>query len=208
MSPFPDQSTDDQNQLLQIAGIDNRRKKMQTRVLCLMALSVFGLAACQPAQQSAANNATPAKPPVTTEPSSATATVAATNAWSRATPPGAPVAGGYVTLHNQAAKPDRLLAVESSASAQVEIHEMSMDGGMMKMRRLDDGLALPAGQDVVLGPGGIHLMFIAPHVPFEVGQPVTATLIFEHAPRVDVRFDIRAMGASEPADGPNGEHMR
>lgn len=85
---------------------------------------------------------------------------------------------------------------------------MNMDDGVMKMRRLDEGLALPPGKKVVLGPGSIHLMFIAPHAPFEVGKPVTATLIFEHAPRLDVRFEVRSMGASEPDDHGHGDHMR
>ncbi|MEC3889705.1 copper chaperone PCu(A)C [Xanthomonas campestris] len=183
---------------------------MSTRLLLLVAISALTLAACKGTQapdaaQSPATPAAtadaraPATPPATA-PTTAAASVVAENAWSRATPPGAPVAGGYVTLRNQSSTPDRLVAVESPASAQVELHDMRMDGGVMKMRRLDDGLALPPGETVVLGPGGTHLMFIGPHAPFEVGKPVMATLVFEHAPRVELRFDVRAMGAAAPDD--------
>ena len=181
---------------------------MKARVLLLFVLSALGLVACQRTQEPGASAASTEKASAAAVPASALALVVATDAWSRATPPGAPVAGGYVSLQNQSSLPDRLIAVESSASAQVEIHEMNMDDGVMKMRRLDEGLALPPGKKVVLGPGSIHLMFIAPHAPFEVGKPVTATLIFEHAPRLDVRFEVRSMGASEPDDHGHGDHMR
>ncbi|MFC7521033.1 copper chaperone PCu(A)C [Xanthomonas populi] len=150
---------------------------MKARVLFLLALSALSLAACQRAQEPGASATPTEKTSASTAPTSAMARVLATDAWSRATPPGAPVAGGYVSLQNQSTVPDRLVAIASPASAQVEIHEMNMDNGVMKMRRLDEGLALPPGEKVVLGPGSIHLMFIAPHAPFEVGKPVTATLI-------------------------------
>ncbi|PPV04832.1 hypothetical protein XBLMG947_3990 [Xanthomonas bromi] len=126
--------------------------------------------------------------------------VQASQAWSRATPPGAVVGGGYLTLRNGADVPDRLVAVESAASARVEIHEMHMEGEVMKMRRLDDGLALPARGTVQLQPSGMHLMFIEPHAPFVVGKPIEATLVFQNAQRVNVQFDVQPMGADAPGN--------
>ncbi|MBO9855122.1 copper chaperone PCu(A)C [Xanthomonas sp. A1809] len=133
--------------------------------------------------------------------------VQVSHAWSRATPPGAAVGGGYVTLRNDADLPDRLVAVESAASARVEIHEMRMEGDVMKMRRLDDGLALPAHGTVQLQPGGNHLMFIEPHSPFVVGKPIKATLVFQNAPRVSVQFDVQPMGSEEPSNAASPHSM-
>ncbi|WOB25886.1 MULTISPECIES: copper chaperone PCu(A)C [Xanthomonas] len=182
---------------------------MKLHLLMVSALSALSMVACERAPAPEANPAPAAVAPAsTTAPATATApVVVASGAWSRATPPGAPVAGGYLTLRNQSATPDRLVAVESPASAQVEIHEMTMDGGVMKMRHLEQGLVLPPGKDVVLGTGGTHLMFIAPHAPFEQGKPVVATLVFEHAPRVQVQFDVRALGASAPDAESHDQHM-
>lgn len=116
-------------------------------------------------------------------------------AWTRATPPGAPVAGGFATLRNAGAQPDRLVAVESSAAERVEIHEMREAEGLMKMRALPQGLPLPAKAIVELKPGSYHLMFIAPKRPFAEGDVVMATLRFERAGAVQVPFPVRAMGA-------------
>src|SRR6185312_11383626 len=81
-------------------------------------------------------------------------------AWSRATPKAAKVAGGYLTIENRGVQPDRLLSASSGAAAKVEIHQMSMQDGIMTMRPLDDGLAIPPDATVTLAPGGDHFMFI------------------------------------------------
>ncbi|APP75488.1 transporter [Xanthomonas vesicatoria ATCC 35937] len=180
---------------------------MKVHLLMASALSVLSMVACERTPAPEANPAPAAEAPASTAAPTPEPVVVASGAWSRATPPGAPVAGGYLTLRNQSATPDRLVAVESPASAQVEIHEMTMDAGVMKMRHLEQGLVLPPGKDVVLGNGGTHLMFIAPHAPFEQGKPVVATLVFEHAPRVEVQFDVRPMGASAPDAGSHDAHM-
>ena len=80
------------------------------------------------------------------------ATLRVEDAWSRATPPVAPVAGGFLTVVNAGDKPDVLLGAESDLSQRVELHEMRMDGGMMRMRELTDGLPVPARGKVVLAP--------------------------------------------------------
>ncbi|MCC8536601.1 copper chaperone PCu(A)C [Xanthomonas axonopodis pv. poinsettiicola] len=176
---------------------------MKLHPLMIGALSALTLAACERAPAPEANSAKAVATPASTT----AAAVVASDAWSRATPPGAPVAGGYLTLRNQSATPDRLVAVESPASAKVEIHEMRMEAGVMRMRHLEQGLVLPSGETVVLGPGGMHLMFIAPYAPFEEGKPVVATLVFERAPRLEVHLQVRAMGASAPDADPHARHM-
>jgi copper(I)-binding protein len=116
-------------------------------------------------------------------------------AWMRATPPGATVAGGFMTLVNPGAQDDRLLRVESPEAARVELHETRSEGGVMRMRALPDGLPVPARADVVLRPGGSHLMFIQPRRALEPGMQVPATLVFERAGAVPVTFQVRALGA-------------
>ena len=118
-----------------------------------------------------------------------------TEAWSRATPAVAPVAGGFMTLVNEGDPDERLLRVESDIARKVEIHEMRHEDGVMRMRQLADGLAVPAGGKVVLKPGGYHLMFIKPVRALVEGERFEATLVFQRAGRVKVMFDVRAMGA-------------
>ena len=121
--------------------------------------------------------------------------------WSRATPPTAPAAGGFLTLLNKGGAPDRLLAVQSPAAGRVEIHEMKMDGSVMRMRELDKGLVLTPGEKVELKPGGYHVMFMELKAPFQKDQKVPATLVFEKAGRIDVEFQVEALGAAPPAGG-------
>ena len=122
--------------------------------------------------------------------------------WSRATPPTAPTAGGYMTITNKGTAADRLIAVESPAAANAEIHDMKMEGSVMRMRPVEGGLALPPGQTVALKPGGYHVMFTGLKAPFVKGSAVKATLVFEKAGRIDVDFAVAAMGAMMPMDMP------
>lgn len=155
--------------------------------LPLAALLALSLAACQPTPPAAAGDGGPA------------AHMNVASPWLREVPPGAPVAGGFLTLHNGTRVDDRLLSVESAAAQRVEIHEMRDEGGVARMRRLADGLPLPAGATAELKPGGRHLMFIQPQVALKAGGRVDATLVFEHAGRVPVVFDVRALGAPATA---------
>jgi periplasmic copper chaperone A len=119
--------------------------------------------------------------------------------WSRATPPTAPAAGGYLAVTNKGNAPDRLVSVESRAAGRVEIHEMAMEGSVMRMRALDNGVAIPPGLTVELKPGGYHVMFMELKAPFVKDTKVPATLVFEKAGRIDVEFEVAAMGAGPPA---------
>src|SRR5215475_3509763 len=77
-----------------------------------------------------------------------------TQAWSRQTPSGAKVAGAYLTIENKGTAPDRLISGSGDIAGKVEVHEMAMDGGVMKMRPLDKGLVIDPGKTVKLAPGG------------------------------------------------------
>ena len=122
--------------------------------------------------------------------------------WSRATPSTAPSAGGFLTLTNKGDAPDRLIAIETPAAKQAEIHEMKMDGAVMRMRELENGVVLPPGQTIELKPGGYHVMFMGLRAPFVKDQKVPATLVFEKAGRIDIEFQVDALGATQPTKHP------
>ena len=107
-----------------------------------------------------------------------------------ATVPKAPVAGGYMVIRNNGATPDFLVGGVAAFSDDVQIHEMKMQGDVMKMRELSDGLEIPAGGEVVLQPGGYHVMFMKLREPLTEGQKRKATLTFKNAGNVEVEFDV------------------
>jgi copper(I)-binding protein len=121
------------------------------------------------------------------------------NAWVRATPPNAQVAGAFLSIENTSTKPDRLLSASTDVAAKVEIHEMKMDGELMQMRHLSDGLSIPAKQTVALKPGGIHLMLIAPKQPFAEGRKVAITPVFEKAGKRRLEFAVSKQAPDQAA---------
>jgi copper(I)-binding protein len=127
--------------------------------------------------------------------------------WARATPPGAQVGGGYLKLTNQGEAPDRLVGAKSNVAGRVEIHEMSVTDGVMKMRELPDGLAIAPGATVELKPGGFHLMLMELKQPLAAGSPVKATLTFEKAGSIEVELKVEPIGATPaPHDGAAAGH--
>ena len=115
--------------------------------------------------------------------------VVAANAWCRPAPTGAMAGGCYVTL--TASVDDRLVAVETTAADRGEIHTMSMDGGVMRMRKRPDGLALPAGKAVALKPGADHIMLIGPKAQLKEGARVPMTLKFKSAPPLTIEAVVK-----------------
>ncbi len=95
-----------------------------------------------------------------------------TQAWSRATPGGAKVAGGYLTIENKGSAPDRLIGGSGDVAGKVEVHEMAMNNGVMTMRPLDNGLTIEPGKTVKLAPGGYHLMMFDLEEPAQAGRQV------------------------------------
>jgi periplasmic copper chaperone A len=120
------------------------------------------------------------------------------NPWSRATPKGASVAAGYMTIKNTGTTPDRLVSASTPVAGKVEIHQMTMDNGVMKMRPVAGGLEIAPGATVELKPESIHLMIMNVKQPIEKGKPFAATLTFEKAGTVDVEFAVEGTGAMSP----------
>lgn len=116
--------------------------------------------------------------------------------WSRATPPAAKVGGGYLKIDNRGSSADRLRSVTLDRAGRVEIHEMSIAEGIMRMRELPMGVEIPAGGSVELKPGGLHVMFMDLKSPLKQGDRLMGTLIFERAGAVAVEFAVEAIGAS------------
>ncbi len=116
--------------------------------------------------------------------------------WSRATPHGAQVAGGYLVIENKGADADRLVGVTSEIAGRVEIHEMTEQDGIMKMRPLARGLEIKAGAIAKIEPGGFHVMFMDLKRPLKEGEKFKGTLVFEKAGPLEVEFKVEAMGAS------------
>lgn len=123
------------------------------------------------------------------------------NLWSRATPGGAKVAGGYMRITNAGAAPDRLIAGTTPLAGRFELHEMSMQGDVMRMRPLEKGLEIPPGKTVELKPGGSHAMFLDLKQPLRAGDTFNGTLTFEKAGTVSVNYAVRAIGSTGGAEG-------
>jgi uncharacterized protein YcnI len=121
--------------------------------------------------------------------------------WSRATPGGAKVGGGYVRVTNNGPEPDRLIGGSFPGASRVEVHEMTLDGDIMRMKQVTGGLEIKPGATVELKPGGHHLMFMDLKEPLKEGQSVKGTLVFEKAGKVEVEYIVRGMGGAAPAAG-------
>jgi len=131
-----------------------------------------------------------------------------TQAWSRATPGGAKIGGGYLTIENKGSAPDRLLGASADVADRVQIHEMSVNNGVMTMRPLDKGLAIEPGKTVKLAPGGYHLMLLDLKSPLKQGDRLPVTLEFEKAGKVKLSLDVQGVGAQRPAaEGNSGGEM-
>ena len=120
--------------------------------------------------------------------------------WSRATPGGAKVGGGYLRITNTGTAPDRLTGGSFPLASKVEVHEMRLDGDVMRMKPVEGGLEIKPGATVELKPGGLHLMFMDLKEPLKEGQTVTGTLTFEKAGSIEVEYTVRGMGGAAPAE--------
>ncbi len=122
-----------------------------------------------------------------------------TSPWTRATPGGARIAGGYLVVTNNGSSTDRFVGATSDTAGRIELHEMSMNDGVMKMRPLPDGLEIKPGETVELKSGGHHLMFMDLNQPLRPGDTFKAKLQFEKAGSLDVTFNVNALGATSAA---------
>jgi copper(I)-binding protein len=125
--------------------------------------------------------------------------------WSRATPKGAKIASGYLSIKNDGSTADRLIGGTFALSRGVEVHEMSIDRGVMKMRQLNAGVEIQPGATVELKPGSAHLMFTELSRPLAKGERVKGTLVFEKAGTVEVEYTVEAIGGTPaPAEAHKG----
>jgi periplasmic copper chaperone A len=125
-------------------------------------------------------------------------------AWTRATPGGAKIGGGFLTIENKGTAPDKLIGASSDGAGKIEVHEMAMNDGVMKMRPVDGGLTIDPGKTVKLAPGGFHLMMMDLKSPLKQGDKMPLTLEFEKAGKVAVTLDVQGVGAPGPAAGGGG----
>jgi hypothetical protein len=123
--------------------------------------------------------------------------VSVSAAWARATPPGLAVAAVYLTMHG-GAQADRLVGAATPRAAMAQIHIVSEDAGMTRMRPTE-GVAVPARQSVTLAPQGTHIMLMDLPRPLVAGERFPLTLVFEHAGKLAVEVEVRAPDAAPPA---------
>ena len=131
-----------------------------------------------------------------------------TQPWARATPGGAKVAAGYLTLTNTGKTADRLIGGTALAAGALELHDMTMTDGVMRMRRLETGVEIKPGATVALKPGSIHVMFMDLKQPLKQGEKIKGTLVFEKAGNVEIEYEVAPIGAASPTGEPakSGQH--
>jgi periplasmic copper chaperone A len=131
--------------------------------------------------------------------------------WARSTPKGASTGAGYLTVTSAATAPDRLTCASTDAATKCEIHSMTMEGGVMKMRPVEGGVEIKPGETVTLKPGSLHMMFVDLKHPLEPGKTVEVTLQFAKAGTVKVELPVLPLGAPAPnaaASGTMGGSMK
>lgn len=125
-------------------------------------------------------------------------TIVIVQPWIRATPAGAKVAGGYMTIINTGSESDRLIGGTLPQADSFSVHEMTMNGDVMQMREIREGLEIKPGQTVVFNPSGYHAMFTELHEPLKQGDVVKGQLRFEKAGSVDIQYRVEGIGAQGP----------
>ncbi len=121
--------------------------------------------------------------------------VQVTDARARATAPGQTVGAAYATITSPAQ--DRLLGIDTPVAGRAELHTVTLDGTIMRMRPVEGGIPLPAGQPVALAPGGLHIMLVDLKAPLQAGQSFPLTLRFEHAPALTVTVPVEPIGVRQ-----------
>jgi len=119
--------------------------------------------------------------------------------WARATPKGATIGAGYMKITNTGTEPDRLIGGTVAFARKFEVHSMTMEQGVMKMREVKDGLEIKPGETVELKPGGYHVMFVDLKQPLKQGEDVSVTLKFAKAGTIEIKYPVQAVGAGGPA---------
>jgi len=122
--------------------------------------------------------------------------------FARATLPRAPNGGAYFSLTNSGPADDRLIGASTSIAGEVQIHSSTVEGDVMRMREVPDGVLLPAGETVTFEPSGLHLMLVGLNQPLVEGEAFLLTLQFEHAGAIEIEVPVAGIAAREaPDDG-------
>lgn len=121
--------------------------------------------------------------------------------WSPVPPEGSRVAGAFMTITNTGNEPDTLIGGTAAVAGRIEVHEMSLDKGVMKMRELKPGLVVKPGETVVLKPGSFHLMLMDMKERPVAGKPFEGTLVFEKAGTLRIEYRVEPFGTRTPGDG-------
>jgi copper(I)-binding protein len=116
------------------------------------------------------------------------------NPYTRATVAGQKVAGGFMKIENKGAA-DQLISASSPIAAEMQLHTMSMEGNVMKMREVK-AIDVPANGSVDLKPGGLHLMFMDIKAPLKAGESVPVKLKFQKAGELEIKVPVRELGGS------------
>jgi len=130
-----------------------------------------------------------------------------TNAWARATPPGATTAAAYLTVTNTGAGSDTLAAAATPAAGMTMLHQMEMQGGVMKMRMVEGGIAIAPGKTVTLAPNGLHVMMMSVKDPLKAGGTLPLTLTFAKAGTVTLTVPVLPVGSKGPETTTTTESM-
>ena len=114
--------------------------------------------------------------------------------WARASSSKAREAGGFLTIANRGAAPDRLIAAASPVAEKIEVHAIRVVGSDITMRRLDNGLALPVATTLTLKPRGYHLLLQGLKAPLAKGTRLPVRLTFENAGSIEIELTVEAEG--------------
>jgi copper(I)-binding protein len=168
---------------------------IRTTLAAALLGSTIVLAACNQAPEA----------PAATE--TAASIIAITEPWSRETAEGQNAGGAFMTIANTGSAADRLTGGSSPVAGRVEIHTMTRENDVMRMRQLEDGLELPAGGEVTLKPGSFHVMLMDLKQPLKVGEKVPLTLNFKGAGTLETELEVRPSGTMAPTmkDGEEGK---
>jgi periplasmic copper chaperone A len=122
--------------------------------------------------------------------------------WTRETPRGTTISGGYVEIKNNGTAVDRLLSGTVGVAKRLEIHSTTIEDGVTKMRQVTTGIEIKPGETLKFEPGSSHLMFVNLVQPLHQGEKVRGTLTFEHAGTIDIEYAVVGVGAKAPGGAP------
>jgi periplasmic copper chaperone A len=122
-----------------------------------------------------------------------------TQAWARPTVEGQQGGGGFLRITNKGKADDKLIGASAAVSDRVELHTMTMEGNVMRMREVKE-IVVKAGETVELKPGGLHVMFMGIKQPLAKDSKVPVTLVFERAGKITVPFAVQPRAPDGAAD--------